>query len=124
MTVPARQDGGEPGDRAGVNVETVVVETADEIAVLVDIAATAPSRAVRLVVRPADTVPAFTVCNDVPVHGVPDGVVVSLGDLGADEHRRVMLVLEAPEAGEATVCEIEVASAAGPVAVVPVRDPR
>jgi hypothetical protein len=104
-----------------MNVETVVVASADEVAVLVDIAAPEPARAVRLVIRPADSVPAFTICNDLPVSGVPDGLVVSLGDLGAAERRRVMVVLEVPDPGGATVCEIDVATAAGHVATVPVR---
>jgi hypothetical protein len=107
-----------------MEVETVVVASADEIAVLVDLAAPEPARAVRLVIRPADSVPAFTVCNDLPVRGVPDGVVISLGDFEAAERRRVMLVLEVPEPVEATVCEIDVATAAGRLVTVPVRDTR
>ena len=61
-------------------------------------------------VRPADTVPAFTLWDDLPVRGVDDGVIVELGDLHAGERRQVLLGFEVPGLcglGVAGICELE-----------------
>jgi hypothetical protein len=128
--------------KTSIEVDLVAVETADEVAVLLDIAApqvTAPARpgghrldqvaeTVSLVIRPADVVPAFTLWNELPVTGVDDGVMVDLGDVHAGAKRRILLsfhVHGVPELGATTICELEVrwvdlASMTERVATVPV----
>jgi len=53
-------------------------------------------QAASLLVRPTSEVRAVVVFNDLPAHGVTDGVMVELGDLWAGEHRRVLLGLGVP----------------------------
>jgi hypothetical protein len=102
--------------RTTLDVGLVAVETGDEVAVLLDVAAPpgVPSRqvarAVSLVIRPADAVPAFTLWNDLPVSGMDDAVIVELGDFHAGERLKILLGFQLPEvcvAGAATVCELE-----------------
>jgi Ca-activated chloride channel family protein len=103
-----------------LDVGLVAVETADEIDVLLDVAAPAGAevgclrdqvaQAVSLVVRPADSVPAFTLWEDLPVCGVDDGVMIELGDFYAGERRRIALGFQVPgmaELGAAGICELE-----------------
>ena len=93
-----------------LDVDLVAVETAEHVEVLIDLATAAGAHAVRLVVRPAETVPAFMLWNDLPVRGVDDGVIVELGDLHAGERRQVLLGFEVPGLcglGVASICELE-----------------
>ena len=93
-----------------LDVDLVAVETAEHVEVLIDLATATGAHAVRLVVRPADTVPAFTLWNDLPVRGVDDGVMVELGDLHAGERRQVLLGFEVPGLcglGVASICELD-----------------
>jgi Ca-activated chloride channel family protein len=125
--------------RTTLNVDLVAVQTADEVAVLLDLVTPATAaamephtlqvaQAVSLVIRPADSVPAFTVWNDLPVSGIDDGVIVELGDFHAGEQRRILLGFQVPAMpalGAATICELELrwvdlASMTEKVATVPV----
>ena len=93
-----------------LGIDLVAVEIADEVDVLIDLATAAGANAVRLTIRPADAVPAFTLWNDLPVRGVDDGVMVELGDLHAGERRQVLLGFEVPgrpELGAASICELD-----------------
>ena len=93
-----------------LDVDLVAVETADHVEVLIDLATAAGAHAVRLVVRPADTVPVFTLWNDLPVRGVDDGVTVEIGKIHAGERRQVLLGFEVPGLcglGVTSICELE-----------------
>jgi Ca-activated chloride channel family protein len=86
------------------------------------------AQAVSLVIKPAETVPGFTIWNDLPVAGVDGGLMVELGDFYAGETRRILLAFEVPgyaALGAATICELELrwvdlASLTEKVAIVPV----
>ena len=119
-----------------LDIDLVAVETAGEVAVLLDLAAAEEAgrlleqvaRSVSLVIRPADGVPGFAVWNELPATGVEDGVVVELGDFHAGERRRLALSFEVPEMpapGLAIVSDLElrwvdVASMTEKVATLPV----
>ena len=93
-----------------LGIDLIAVEIADEVDVLIDLATAAGANAVRLTIRPADAVPAFTLWNDLPVRGVDDGVMVELGDLHAGERRQVLLGFEVPgrpELGATSICELD-----------------
>jgi hypothetical protein len=91
-----------------LDVDPVAMESVGEVDVLLDVAAPGGTDAVSLMIRPADSVPAFTVWNDLPVRGVDDGVMVHLGDLRAGEQRRILLGFEVPDTVDATsICELE-----------------
>lgn len=105
------------GDAAGAAVAEEVGHLLEQVA-----------QATSLVIRPADSVPGFTLWNDLPTIGVDDGVMVELGDFYAGEQRRILLGFQVPEMsglGVATICELEVrwvelASMTEKVATVPV----
>jgi Ca-activated chloride channel homolog len=86
------------------------------------------AQAVSLVIKPAETVPGFTIWNDLPVTGVDGGLMVELGDFYAGETRRILLAFEVPgyaALGAATICElelrwVELATLTEKVATVPV----
>ena len=105
-------------------IELVALDTAGEVAVLLDLAvpeSLPAAHAVSLVIRPADGVPGFAVWNELPTTGVEDGVMIELGDVGAGERRRLLLSLEVPaELGLGTVCELELRRAGEQVATLPV----
>ena len=94
-------------------VDLVAVETADDVAVLLALAARLPGEvvdAVSLVIRPADLVPVFSLWNDLPVRGVDDGVMVEVGRIHGGEHREILLGFEVPGLcglGVASICELE-----------------
>jgi Ca-activated chloride channel family protein len=56
-------------------------------------------QAASLIIRPTGDVRSVTIFNDVPAHGLPDGVMVELGDLWAGEQRTLMLGLGVPAIG-------------------------
>jgi hypothetical protein len=92
-----------------LDVDLVVLETADEVSVLLQLAArSAGVQAVTVVIRPAETVPGLTLWNDLPVRGLDDGVMAELGDFHACERRQVLLGLLVPALGPTTICELEV----------------
>jgi Ca-activated chloride channel homolog len=105
------------GDAAGAALAQEVDHLLDQVA-----------QAVSLVIRPAETVPGFTLWNDLPVSGLDDGVMVELGDFHSAERRCIVLGFQVPgmpALGAATICELEVrwvdvASMAEKVAIVPV----
>ena len=105
------------GDTAGA----ALAEEADHLLAQV-------AQAVSLVIRPAQTVPGFTLWNDLPVSGLDDGVMVELGDFHSGEQRSVLLGFQVPgmpALGATTICELELrwvdlASMAEKVATVPV----
>jgi hypothetical protein len=88
-------------------VELVALEIADGVDVLIDVAAPAGAHAARLVIRPSDSVPAFTIWDDLPVRGAGDGIVVELGDLHAAERRRIVLGFQEAGSDAATICKLE-----------------
>jgi hypothetical protein len=117
-----------------LDVDLVAMETAAEVAVILDVTAPtvlgearaagvalATAQAVSLVIRTADAVPGFTVWNQLPVCGSRDGVVVDLGDFHPGERRRILLTFLTPGLRAATICELEVRAKAEQVATVPVR---
>jgi Ca-activated chloride channel family protein len=53
-------------------------------------------QAASLAIRPTGDVDAITVWNDLPSHGIEDGVVAELGDLWAGEERKVLISLAVP----------------------------
>lgn len=55
-----------------------------------------PVQAASLIVRPNAPVDTLTVWNDLPGHGVGDGVMIELGDLWAGERRRLVLGFAVP----------------------------
>jgi len=82
----------------------VALETAGEVAVLLDLAGIA--EAVSLVVRPAEALPAFTLWNDLPVTGIADGVIVEVGAVAG--RRQIMLAFELPRNLDADrICDLE-----------------
>jgi hypothetical protein len=92
-----------------LDVDLVVLETADEVSVLLQLAARSTGvQAVTVVIRPADTVPGFTLWSDLPVRGLDDGVMAELGDFHPCERRQVLLGLQLPVLGPTTICELEV----------------
>jgi hypothetical protein len=111
--------------KTSLDLELVAVETADEVAVLLELTAPAAPRqvavevghrlehsaqAVSLVIRPADAVAGFTLWNDLPVSGLPEGVMVELGDFFSGEQRRILLGFDVPAMpglGAASICELE-----------------
>ena len=114
---------------ATLDIDLVAVDTVDEVAVLLELAARGRvAEAVCIVIRPADSVPAFTLWNDLPVSGSGDGVVAELGDLHAGERRRILLGFQVPTAaalGVAAICELELrwtdpASTTEKIATMPV----
>ena len=111
-----------------LDVDLVALERDDEVAVLLDITALAEKvvLAATLVIRPADDLSGFTLWNDLPACGVEDGVMVELGDFYAGDTRRILLGLEIPGRGAATICELELrwvdlASMTEKVATIPVK---
>jgi Ca-activated chloride channel family protein len=145
-----------------LEVELVAVETADDVAVLLEITAPAAppaaapgagsshfaldgdaagaalaeevdgleqtAQAVSLAIRPRDAVSGFTLWNELPISGLPDGVMVELGDFYAGERRRILLGFEVPALpglGAAAICELELrwvdlATMTEPVARLPI----
>jgi len=105
------------GDAAGAAVAEEVGHLLEHVA-----------QAVSLVIKPAETVPGFTIWNDLPVSGVDGGLMVELGDFYAGETRRILLEFEVPgyaALGAATISELELrwvdlASLTEKVATVPV----
>jgi Ca-activated chloride channel homolog len=49
-----------------------------------------------LLIKPARTVVGITVLNDLPSQGLPEGVMVELGDFYSGEKRRLLITLEVP----------------------------
>jgi Ca-activated chloride channel homolog len=105
------------GDEAGAAAAEAVGHLPEQVA-----------QAVSLAIRPADSVPGFTLWNDLPVSGRGHDVVVELGDFYAGEQRRIRLDFEVPGRpglGAASICELELrwvdlASMTEKVATVPV----
>ena len=105
------------GDAAGAAVAEEVGHLLEHVA-----------QAVSLVIKPAETVPGFTIWNDLPVSGIDGGLMVELGDFYAGETRRILLAFEVPgyaALGAATICELELrwvdlATLTEKVATVPV----
>ncbi len=67
-------------------------------------------QAASLTVRPTDDVAAVRLFNDLPATAIDGGFMVELGDLQADETRRIMLEIDVPALaglGLALVCELE-----------------
>jgi Ca-activated chloride channel family protein len=86
------------------------------------------AQAVSLVIRPASSVPGFTLWNDLPVAGLEDGVMVELGDFHSGEQRSILLGFDVPgmpALGAVSICELElrwvdIASMTEKVATLPV----
>jgi hypothetical protein len=97
-----------------LEVDLVALETAGAVDVIVAITArqgvrdevVPVARAVSLVIRPAESVPWFTLWNDLPVSGRKNGVVVGLGDFRSGERRHLALAFEVP-ARAAAIAELE-----------------
>jgi Ca-activated chloride channel homolog len=114
---PARRTSPLDGDAAGAALGEEVGHLLEHVA-----------QAVSLVIKPAETVPGFTIWNDLPVSGVDGGLMVELGDFYAGETRRILLAFEVPgyaALGAATICELELrwvdlATLTEKVATVPV----
>ena len=53
-------------------------------------------QAASLLIKPADTVVGITVLNDLPSQGLPDGVMIELGDFYSGETRRLLITLDVP----------------------------
>lgn len=67
-------------------------------------------QAASLLIRPAGPVEGITIFNDLPAQPVPGGVMVELGDLYADEQRKLIVTLDVPAMsalGLAQVAELE-----------------
>lgn len=67
-------------------------------------------QAASLTVRPSEEVAAVRLFNDLPATGIEGGFMVELGDLYADETRRLLLEIDVPALaglGLAQVCELE-----------------
>lgn len=68
------------------------------------------AQAASLTVRPGDAVSQVRLFNDLPVSGIGDGFMVELGELVADENRKLLFEIDVPDIatlGPARVCEIE-----------------
>jgi Ca-activated chloride channel family protein len=89
----------ETGDEAGA-------ELAGEVDGLLEQVAQATS----LTVRPSDSVSQVRLFNDLSISEIGDGFMVELGELVADENRKLLFEIDVPDIatlGPARVCEIE-----------------
>lgn len=87
------------GDEAGAHLASEVDGLLEQVA-----------QAVNLTVRPGDQVSQVRLFNDLPVSQIPDGFMVELGELVADETRRLLFEVDVPDIavlGPAEVCSIE-----------------
>ena len=67
-------------------------------------------QAASLVVRPKPPVQTIALMNDLPAQAIDDGVMIELGDLYADEERKVLLAFDVPAMpalGLAQIAELE-----------------
>ena len=89
----------ETGDEAGAKLAGEVDGLLEQVA-----------QAASLTVRPSDTVSQVRLFNDLSVSEIEDGFMVELGELVADENRKLLFEIDVPDIktlGPAQVCEIE-----------------
>ena len=89
----------ENGDEAGAHLASEVDGLLEQVA-----------QTVSLTVRPGDSVSQVRLFNDLPVSSIGDGFMVELGELVADEERKLLFEIDVPDItilGPAQVCEIE-----------------
>jgi Ca-activated chloride channel family protein len=89
----------EDADEAGAHLASEVEGLLEQVA-----------QAVNLTVRPSDSVSEIRLFNDLPVSQIDGGFMVELGELVADENRRLLFEIDVPDIsvlGPAQVCEIE-----------------
>ena len=89
----------EDGDEAGAHLASEVEGLLEQVA-----------QAVSLTVRPADSVSQVRLFNDLSVSQIDGGFMVELGELIADENRKLLFEIDVPDIatlGPAQVCEIE-----------------
>jgi Ca-activated chloride channel family protein len=87
------------GDEAGAHLASEVDGLLEQVA-----------QAVSLTVRPGEQVSRVRLFNDLPVAQLADGFMVELGELMADEQRRLLFEVDVPDItvlGPAEVCGIE-----------------
>ena len=89
----------ETGDEAGAQLASEVDGLLEQVA-----------QTVSLTVRPSDSVSQVRLFNDLPVSQIENGFMVELGELVADEERKLLFEIDVPNIttlGPAQVCEIE-----------------
>ncbi len=87
------------GDEAGAHLAGEVDGLLEQVA-----------QAVSLTVKPADTVSEVRLINDLSVAQIKGGFMIELGELVADENRKLLFEIDVPDItvlGPAQVCEIE-----------------